>query len=233
MTHPPNPFGPDPFSPNPARPNPFAPGAGNDPFRPAVPTESSPPANPFGPPAPVPAWAGTPPPHPGGTAPFGTPPSGYLGIPAAAPVHTPRPPAIVLSAAALTAAGLLVVVQTVFGVIAVSRVRASADAALDADPTGTADRVAGTWVDTGHSIGIGATIALGVIFAASYALFTIGTWRGHRWPRYAAIFLAVLSLFGLLAGPVVMAIVVCGLLATAGLWLPPSRRYTEQRPAAR
>lgn len=77
-----------------------------------------------------------------------------------------------------------------------------------------------------QTAGIVIAAILGIAFVACYLTFAWFSWQGQVWPRHGAVALAVLSLFGLLGGPIVIAIVVCGVIATVLLWLPPSRRYT-------
>ncbi|MGV9671653.1 hypothetical protein ACWDPV_13840 [Gordonia sp. NPDC003504] len=160
--------------------------------------------------------------NPATVNPYGQPPP-TASPPAVRPRLT-RPPTVVAATALLMLAAVLVVVQVVAGSIAIARVDRAVDAASLADPTDTT-AWAGDWIDTGQTWAIVLAALLGLAFVATYLAFAFAAWSARSWPRFAALVLAAFSLFGLLGGPITIAIVVVGIAATVLLWVPPSREY--------
>jgi ABC-type uncharacterized transport system permease subunit len=74
------------------------------------------------------------------------------------------------------------------------------------------------------------TVLIAVVFALAYLGFGYAVWRGESWPAPLGTVLAGLSLFGLMGGTVIIALVVVGVVAVGFLWLPPSRRYARRGP---
>ncbi|MEP9395096.1 MULTISPECIES: hypothetical protein [Gordonia] len=202
---------PQPGAPWPSTPQPGA--AGHNPFAPP-PYPADP--NPY---AANPATG-----NPYAANPYGQPPP-TASPPAVRPRLT-RPPTVVAATALLVLAAVLVVVQVVAGSIAIARVDRAVDAASLADPTDTT-AWAGDWIDTGQTWAIVLAALLGLAFVATYLAFAYAAWSARSWPRFAALVLAAFSLFGLLGGPITIAIVVVGVAATVLLWVPPSRHYAS------
>ncbi|GAB08666.1 hypothetical protein GOARA_015_00040 [Gordonia araii NBRC 100433] len=71
------------------------------------------------------------------------------------------------------------------------------------------------------------TVVLAALFALAYASFGYAVWRGAGWTAPLGTVLAALSLFGLMGGWVIIALVVAGILAVVFLWLPPSREFAR------
>lgn len=174
-----------------------------------------------------------------GTDPFA--PGAYPPVPAGLPTHpsapgyppvasarpltatrTSAPPVTVwLVSACLAVAVGLCVVQAVMGV------RAASESGVD-----DAQReYLGREVADLSTTAIVFTVLLAAVFALAYAGFGYAVWRGEAWPAPLGTVLAALSLFGLMGGPVIIALVIAGVLAVVFLWLPPSRTYARGRPA--
>lgn len=156
-------------------------------------------------------------------APAYPPAPGYPGAPAnpAGAVRPSAPPATVwLALACLAVAGALCVVQAVMGV------RAASKSGVD-----DAQReYLGREVADLSTTAIVFTVLLAAVFALAYAGFGYAVWRGQGWPAPVGTVLTALSLFGLMGGPVIIALVIAGVLAVVLLWLPPSRAYAHGRP---
>lgn len=222
------PPGHDPFRRRPPTPHePFT-GDGSQPTPPGSPRPT---LNPFQA-SPYSGWssppAGSPPlPETGHPWSGGSP---FPGLPNPAASETkPRPWTVWLATISLASAAALAITQIIAGVFGVLRVAEAVEGVGNVEPTGTVTVYVGSKVDTVQSWVIAVVIVVGVLFAACYVVFAFAAWRGRSWPRYAATVLALFSLFGLLGGPVVIGIVVCGLTATAAMWSPQSRTYSAIR----
>lgn len=175
----------------------------------------------------------TPVPAPNGSWSPGTTPDWVSPLEAASnPVNAEslsRPWTVWLATGALVVAALLAVAQTVSGILGVFRLAKVVEGASGVEPTGTVEIYVGSKVDTVQSWVIVAVVVLGVLFAICYAMFAAAAWRALAWVRYAATVLAVASLFGLLGGPIVFVMVVCGVVATAAMWSAQTRTYSSLR----
>lgn len=162
---------------------------------------------------------------------FGSGPA-HTGAPPAPEPGPRRPRSVTAAAIALGVAIVLIVVQVLLTMLGVNRLTRGARAfsAVADDDTGSAFS---DTVGTVNGAVTTALIVIGLVFAVCYALFAIATWRGHRWPRYVAPVLTLVSLIGLIIGPIVTLIIVSGIAATVALWLPGSIAYTADRRQAR
>ncbi|MFE7423670.1 hypothetical protein [Rhodococcus sp. NPDC057529] len=130
-------------------------------------------------------------------------------------------------------ASVLTAVSGVSEVFSILGVQRRANRLLSVDTTGRAAEFGSGYVD-GTAAGLmWVVVVLSVIFAATYAVFGVAVFRGRPWPRIAGTVLAVISLFGLLGGPIVVMTVLSGIVAVAALWVPASRRYCEYAEAQR
>ncbi len=137
---------------------------------------------------------------------------------AAAMVRRARPPVTVwLALACLGVAAVLCLAQAALGI------RAAAQSGVDDAQV----HYLGREVADLSTTAIVATVLLAALFALAYLGFAYAVWRGESWPAPLGTVLAGLSLFGLLGGPVVIALVVAGVVAVVFLWLPPSRAYAR------
>ncbi|WP_072804082.1 hypothetical protein [Rhodococcoides yunnanense] len=138
-----------------------------------------------------------------------------------------RPLSMHVAFGALVLAAALSVLAALLGVLTILDLQGRVQNLVGMEPSGAAISY------TDDHIG-GATIAMvftmvtvAAAFAFGYGLFARAVHQGKHWPRTWASGLAVLSLFGLLGGPLVVTIVVLGLLSVGLLWLPVSRRYCD------
>lgn len=161
-------------------------------------------------------------------SPFTSPGAPSSGVPASSkPLLITRPVSMHVAFGALVLSAVLSLMTTLLGVLTVLDLQGRVQNLVGLEPSGVATMYSDDYID-------GATIALVVVmvavaaaFAFGYIMFARGVYLGKRWPRTWAAGLAVVSLFGLLGGPLVVAIVVLGLVAVGALWLPVSRRYCD------
>ncbi|MDH6288102.1 hypothetical protein [Rhodococcus opacus] len=138
-----------------------------------------------------------------------------------------KPPSIYLAFGSLLVAAVLSVVSGVVEVLSILGAQRRANRLLAVDTTGRAAELGGGYVD-GTATGLmWVVVGLSVVFAAIYVVFSVAVFKGRGWPRIAGTVLAVISLFGLLSGPIVVVTVLSGIVAVAALWVPTSRRYCE------
>jgi len=123
-----------------------------------------------------------------------------------------------LALACLVAAAGLCVAQAVLGIRAASR----------SDVDDAQVHYLGFEVADLSTTAIVFTVLLALVFALGYLGFGYAVWRGQSWPAPLGSVLAALSLFGLMGGPLIIALVVVGILAVVFLWLPPSREFARQ-----
>ncbi|MFC0447515.1 hypothetical protein ACFSUH_03225 [Rhodococcus jostii] len=144
-----------------------------------------------------------------------------------------KPPSIYIAFGTLLLASVLSVVSGVVEVVSILQVQRRTNTLLSFDTTGRAAEAGGGYVE-GTATGLmWVVVGMPVIFAASYAAFGVAVFRGRPWPRIVGTVLAVISLFGLLGGPIVVVTVLSGIVAMAALWVPASRRYCEYAEAQR
>ena len=144
-----------------------------------------------------------------------------------------KPPSIYLAFGALLVAAVLSVVSGVVEVLSILGAQRRANRLLAVDTTGRAAELGGGYVD-GTATGLmWVVVGLSVVLAATYVVFSVAVFKGRLWPRIAGTVLAVISLFGLLGGPIVVVTVLTGIVAVAALWVPTSRRYCEYAEAQR
>ncbi len=70
-----------------------------------------------------------------------------------------------------------------------------------------------------------ALVGFVAVVAAGYLFFALAAFRGHRWPKYVGLVLAVMSIAGLMLGPIAGVAVLLGVVAVGILWLPAARRF--------
>lgn len=194
-------------------------------------TASAPIPNPFRSP---PAIA---PPHPAANPSGASPPPGpdpfapapYTGPVFAAPPARPVP--VRVAVFSLLSAAVLALVLALFGVYAIAELRGSVDNLINIDPSGTATMVASDYVEGTQLAVTFAAAALGAVVAGAYLLVARAIWKGRSWPRQVSPFFAVLSLPALLLGPVAIAAVAAGIVATLAAWMPSSRAFATQTRA--
>ncbi len=150
-------------------------------------------------------------------------PSGYPTMPAAVTARRPSPPLTVwLALVCVAIAAGLCLVQAAMGV------RAAQQSTVDDAQV----HYLGREVADLSTTAIVFTIVIAALFALAYLGFGYAVWRGEGWPTPLGTVLAALSLFGLMGGPVIIALVVAGVVAVVLFWLPPSREFARRNGTA-
>lgn len=151
-------------------------------------------------------------------------------IPETAPV---RPVAVKLASGALLAAAMLTLVIGGLGAYTIAELRTSVGRVLELDQSGMATLLASGYADDTQVVLMAVAVAIAAIVAVVYLFVAQAIWRGRGWPRNFSPFLAVLSIPAVFIGPLAVSIVVAGVIATAAVWMPGARAYSQQQAAFR
>ncbi|QCB51950.1 hypothetical protein E5720_16650 [Rhodococcus sp. PAMC28707] len=127
----------------------------------------------------------------------------------------------------LALAAVLSLLTALLGVLTILDLQGRVQNLVGMEPSGAATLYTDDYIDGATIALVFAMVAVAAAFAFGYVTFARGVYQGKHWPRVWASGLAVVSLFGLLGGPLVVTIVLLGLVAVALLWLPVSRRYCD------
>src|ERR1700737_388047 len=138
-----------------------------------------------------------------------------------APMEAPaKPPAVRAAYLSLLVAAALILVQTALITYAIAELKGSVSNLMNMDPSHTATLLASDCVGDAQIVVTVIVAAIGALFAAAYLFFARAIWKGRSWPRKVSPFLAILSLPALFIGPVAVAAVCAGTVATAAAWMP-------------
>ncbi|MFT3660651.1 MAG: hypothetical protein QM809_04455 [Gordonia sp. (in: high G+C Gram-positive bacteria)] len=170
--------------------------------------------------------------------PFDMPPTPPVFGVAPTPVHTrsgpagggvrvPRPTTVIVASSLLWLCAALCLAQLVRIILFISSASDLAVGISRQDPTGVVQTTAVSWINQAESWAIYLVSVCTIFATLSYIVFGISAFRGRRWPRVAAVVLAVFSLAFLIGfEPVSVTIVILGIAATVLLWMPDSLVYS-------